>query len=129
MMSKFGGGTSGYFGKIRGRGAKITDNGESSGSVHFMELFESIINVVAQGSTRRGAFSPYLPIEHPDIEEFLQIGKEGHDIQDVNHAVTVTDSWMIQMIVGDRDKHAIWAKVFQSRVEIGNQYILFIDKV
>src|SRR5699024_2363364 len=78
MMSKFGGGTSGYFGKIRGRGAKITDNGESSGSVHFMELFESIINVVAQGSTRRGAFSPYLPIEHTDIEEFLQIGKEGH---------------------------------------------------
>src|SRR5690625_5728286 len=68
MMSKFGGGTSGYFGDLRHRGAPITDNGESSGAVHFMKLFESIIDVVSQGSTRRGRFSPYLPIDHPDIE-------------------------------------------------------------
>ena len=129
MMSKFGGGTSGYFGKIRGRGAKITDNGESSGSVHFMELFESIINVVAQGSTRRGAFSPYLPIEHPDIEEFLQIGKEGHPIQKLTHGVTVKDEWLKAMIDGDADKRALWAKVIQSREEIGYPYIFFYDNV
>lgn len=129
MMSKFGGGTSGYFGKIRGRGAKITDNGESSGSVHFMELFESIINVVAQGSTRRGAFSPYLPIEHSDIEEFLQIGKEGHPIQKLTHGVTVKDEWLKAMIDGDADKRALWAKVIQSREEIGYPYIFFYDNV
>src|SRR5699024_3588651 len=58
MMSKFGGGTSGYFGNLRERGAEITDNGTSSGAVHFMQLFESIIDTVSQGSTRRGAFSP-----------------------------------------------------------------------
>ena len=33
MMSKLGGGTSGYFGKIRHRGAAIKDNGEASGAV------------------------------------------------------------------------------------------------
>src|SRR5690625_4882534 len=49
MMSKFGGGTSGYFGNLRHRGAPITNNGESSGAVHFMKLFESIIDVVSQG--------------------------------------------------------------------------------
>ena len=60
MMSKFGGGTSGYFGALRPRGADITDNGVSSGSVHFMRLFEAGVNIVSQGATRRGHFSPYL---------------------------------------------------------------------
>ena len=129
MMSKYGGGTSGYFGDLRGRGAEITNNGTSSGSVHFMKLFEQVTDTVSQGSSRRGRFSPYLPIDHPDIEEFLEIGKEGNEIQNMNHAVTVTDSWMIQMIGGDRDKRAIWAKVLQSRVEMGYPYIFFTDTV
>lgn len=128
-MSKLGGGTSGYFGELRERGASIQDNGKSSGAVHFVKLFEQITDIISQGGVRRGRFSPYLPIDHPDIEEFLEIGKEGNDIQDVNHAVTVTDSWMIQMIGGDRDKRAIWAKVLQSRVEMGYPYIFFTDTV
>ena len=129
MMSKFGGGTSGYFGDLRHRGAPITDNGESSGAVHFMKLFEAIIDVVSQGSTRRGRFSPYLPIDHPDIEEFLKIGTEGDPIQELTHGVTVTDDWMNEMIAGDADKRAIWAKVIQRRVEIGYPYIFFTDTV
>lgn len=129
MMSKFGGGTSGYFGNLRHRGAPITDNGESSGSVHFMKLFESIIDVVSQGSTRRGRFSPYLPIDHQDIEEFLKIGTEGDPIQELTHGVTVTNEWMQAMIDGDSDKRAIWAKVIQRRVEIGYPYIFFKDTV
>ena len=58
MMSKLGGGTSGYFGNIRHRGAKVKDNGEASGSVHIMQLFETMVDVVSQGSVRRGRFSP-----------------------------------------------------------------------
>lgn len=129
MMSKFGGGTSGYFGDLRPRGAAITDNGVSSGSVHFMKLFETIIDVVSQGSTRRGRFAPYLPIEHPDIEEFLKIGTEGDPIQELTHGVTVTDAWMKEMIAGDAEKRALWAKVIQRRVEIGYPYIFFKDTV
>lgn len=129
MMSKFGGGTGAYFGDLRSRGEKITDNGVSSGAVHFMKLFESIIGVVSQGATRRGAFSPYLPIEHPDIEEFLEIGTEGNPIQTLTHGVTVTDKWMEDMIVGDAKKRKIWAKVIQSRVEMGYPYIFFTDNV
>lgn len=53
MQTKIGGGTSGYFGELRGRGASITDNGKSSGAVSFMELFNTSMNVVSQGSTRR----------------------------------------------------------------------------
>jgi ribonucleoside-diphosphate reductase alpha chain len=127
MMSKLGGGTSGYFGKIRGRGAAIKNNGEASGAVHIMRLFESMVDVVSQGSVRRGRFSPYLPIDHPDIMEFLEIGTEGNPIQELTHGVTVTDDWMQEMIDGDTEKRTVWAKVLQSRGEMGYPYIFFTD--
>lgn len=127
MMSKFGGGCSGYFGALRERGASISDNGHSSGSVHFMQLFETLVDVVSQGSVRRGHFSPYLPVEHPDIMEFLDIGTEGNPIQKLTHAVTVGDEWMESMVGGDAEKRAIWARIIQRRGEMGYPYILFKD--
>src|SRR5690625_4549346 len=129
MMSKFGGGTSGYFGKLRERGAEITNNGKWSGAVDFMKLFDGTTGVVSQGSTRRGAFSPYLPIDHPDIDEFLKIGSEGDPIQNLTHGVTVSDEWLQSMVDGDKEKRETWAKVIQSRVEIGYPYIFFTDTV
>ena len=127
MMSKLGGGTSGYFGKIRHRGAAIKNNGEASGAVHIMRLFESMVDVVSQGSVRRGRFSPYLPIDHEDIMEFLEIGTEGNPIQELTHGVTVTNKWMQEMIDGDVEKRTVWAKVLQSRGEMGYPYIFFTD--
>ena len=127
MMSKLGGGTSGYFGKIRHRGAPIKNNGEASGAVHIMRLFESMVDVVSQGSVRRGRFSPYLPIDHPDIKEFLEIGTEGNPIQELTHGVTVTNEWMQEMIEGDTEKRTTWARVLQSRGEMGYPYVFFTD--
>ncbi|MFT5737853.1 MAG: ribonucleoside-diphosphate reductase alpha chain, partial [Maribacter sp.] len=127
MMSKLGGGTSGYFGKIRHRGADVKNNGQASGAVHIMQLFESMVDVVSQGSVRRGRFSPYLPVEHEDIMEFLEIGTEGNPIQELTHGVTVTNEWMQEMVDGDAKKRAIWAKVLQRRGEMGYPYIFFKD--
>ncbi len=127
MMSKLGGGTSGYFGKIRHRGAPVKNNGYASGAVHIMQLFDKMVDVVSQGSVRRGRFSPYLPIEHSDIHEFLEIGTEGNSIQQLTHGVTVGDQWMQEMIDGDTDKREIWAKVLQRRGEMGYPYIFFRD--
>jgi len=127
MMSKYGGGTSGYFGALRARGESITNNGSSSGPVHFMQLFESLLNVVSQGATRRGTFAAYLPVEHPDIMEFLDIGTEGNPIQKINHAVTVGDEWLQDMVDGDEEKRQIWAKVIQRRGEMGYPYIMYRD--
>ena len=127
MMSKLGGGTSGYFGKIRHRGAAVKNNGEASGAVHIMQLFESMVDVVSQGSVRRGRFSPYLPVSHPDIKEFLEIGTEGNPIQGLTHGVTVDNKWMEEMIEGDTEKRSIWAKVLQRRGEMGYPYIFFND--
>ena len=127
MMSKLGGGTSGYFGHLRPRGASVKNNGEASGSVHIMQLFETMVDVVSQGSVRRGRFSPYLPIDHKDISEFLDIGTEGNPIQELTHGVSVTDKWLKEMIEGDREKRSVWAKVLQRRGEIGYPYIFFKD--
>ena len=129
MQTKIGGGTSGYFGELRERGATITDNGKSSGAVSFMELFNSAMNVVSQGSTRRGAFAAYLDIDHPDIEEFLKIKSIGSSIQNLFYGVCVPDYWMQEMIDGDADKRQIWAKVLESRQEKGLPYIFFSDNV
>lgn len=127
MMSKLGGGTSGYFGKIRHRGAPVKNNGQASGAVHIMQLFESMVDVVSQGSVRRGRFSPYLPIDHPDVAEFLEIGTEGNPIQQLTHGVTVSSSWMQEMIDGDTEKRTLWARVLQRRGEMGYPYIFFSD--
>lgn len=127
MMSKLGGGTSGFFGDLRERGAKISVGGESSGPVHFMELFDTVADVVSQGSARRGSFAAYLPIEHPDIEEFLQIRSEGHSIQNMSIGITISDEWMQNMVDGDKEKRKIWGKVIQKRFETGYPYIMFSD--
>jgi ribonucleoside-diphosphate reductase alpha chain len=129
MMTKHGGGTSAYFGNLRPRGATIKQNGESSGSVHFMQAFDNLINVVSQGKTRRGNFAAYLPIDHADIMEFLQIRTEGAPIQDLLYGVTVPDYWLEEMIAGDAEKRKVWARVLEQRASIGMPYIVFIDNV
>jgi ribonucleoside-diphosphate reductase alpha chain len=127
IMTKTGGGTSAYFGKLRGRGAPISSGGESTGSVHFMELFDKLMNVVSQGNVRRGSFAAYLPIDHPDIEEFLQIKDTGNPIQDMSIGVCVSDEWMKKMIEGDKDARKIWGLVIKKRFESGYPYIFFSD--
>ena len=129
MQTKIGGGTSGCFSELRGRGAAITDNGKSSGAVSFMKLYDSAMDVVSQGATRRGAFAAYLDIDHPDIEEFLQIKDIGSPIQNLFTGVCVPDYWMQDMIDGDSDKRKIWARVLESRQQKGLPYIFFTDNV
>jgi ribonucleoside-diphosphate reductase alpha chain len=127
MQTKHGSGTSAYFGDLRGRGEKINSGGESSGAVHFMELFDKVAAVVSQGNVRRGSFAAYLPIEHSDIKEFLRIRSEGNAIQEMSFGVTVGDDWMKSMIAGDPDKRQIWASLIKKRFETGYPYLFFKD--
>jgi ribonucleoside-diphosphate reductase alpha chain len=127
MMTKHGGGTSAHFGELRNRGSEITNNGHSDGPVHFMRLYEGLINVISQGKTRRGNFAAYLPVDHKDIVEFLTLRTEGSPIQDLSFGVTVPDYWMQEMVDGDPEKRKIWAKILESRSNTGFPYIVFID--
>ena len=129
MLTKYGAGTSGYFGELRARGTPISVGGSSSGPVHFMEMFDSVTRVVSQSNVRRGSFAAYLPIDHADIEEFLGIREEGHAIQDLSIGVCVSNKFMKKMIDGDKDARSIWAKVLKKRFESGYPYIFFSDNV
>jgi len=129
MQTKIGGGTSGYFGELRERGSAVTDNGKSSGAVSFMKLFDTAMDTISQGGVRRGAFAAYLDIDHPDIAEFLKIKSIGSPIQNLFYAVCVSDFWMQDMIDGDAEKRATWAKVIESRQQKGLPYIFFSDNV
>jgi len=126
-MTKHGGGTSGYFGELRPRGATISSGGKSDGVVNFMRLFDTAMITCKQASIRRGVMGCYLPIDHGDIDEFLKIKQEGSPIQDLFTGVCVTDEWMKGMIDGDKRKRDVWAKVLKSRSEVGMPYIFFTD--
>lgn len=129
IMSKMGGGTSGYFGDLRPRGAEISVGGQSSGPIHFMELFDKVADVVSQGSARRGSFAAYMPVNHPDIEEFLQIREDGNPIQNMSIGVTISDEWMKSLLDGDKEKRKIWGKIIKKRFETGYPYIMYSDTV
>jgi ribonucleoside-diphosphate reductase alpha chain len=127
MMSKYGGGTSAYLGNIRHRGSEISTGGKADGPVHYARLYDTTVDVSKQSEARRGACAVYLPIEHGDILEFLDIGTEGNPIQNLQFGITITDKWMEEMKAGDSDKRKIWAKVIQRRSEFGFPYIMFKD--
>mgnify|MGYP001424117634 FL=1 len=127
MMSKYGGGTSVFLGNIRPRGSEISTGGLADGPVHYAKIYDTVVDVCKQSEARRGACAAYLPIEHPDAADFLDIGTEGNPIQNLQYGITVTDKWLNEMKEGDLDKRALWAKVIQRRNEFGFPYIMFKD--
>jgi len=127
LMSKYGGGTSVYLGNIRPRGAVISTGGHADGPIHYAKLYDTTVDVCKQSEARRGACAVWLPLEHADALEFLDIGTEGNPIQNLQYGVTVTDKWLEEMKAGDGDKRKIWAKVIQRRNEFGFPYIMFKD--
>lgn len=127
MMSKYGGGTSAYLGNIRARGTKISTGGSADGPVHYARMYDTTVDVCKQSEARRGACAVWLPVEHEDILEFLEIGNEGNPIQNLQYGITVTDQWIEDMKNGDNDKRTIWAKIIQRRSELGFPYIMFKD--
>ena len=127
IMTKCGGGTSGYFGDLRERGAEISSGGKSNGPVHFLEIFETVANVVSQSNVRRGSFAAYMPVDHPDILEFLEIRGDGHSIQNLSIGVCIGDDWMKEMLAGDKEKRKVWGAIIKKRFESGYPYVFFSD--
>ena len=129
MQTKMGAGTSAYLGSLRSRGSAINTGGTADGPVHFANLLETTVDIIAQGNVRRGSCAVYLDIESPDILEFLDTREEGSTIQNLSLGVTISDEWMQSMIDGDADKRTIWARVLRKRRESGYPYLFFKDTV
>src|SRR5271170_654315 len=133
ILSKNGAGVGIYFGDIRGRGASIKGNGASEGVVPWAKVFDTTTVSVSQGSTRRGASAIYLPIEHIDIDEFINIRRPTGDVNrrclNINHGICVSDAWIESMLAGDEKKRKLWEEILKARVETGEPYLFFTDNV
>lgn len=133
MLSKYGGGIGGYWGDIRPRGSKITGNGETDGIIPFLKILDSTTVGVSQGGVRRGATAAYLPVEHGDFREFLNMRRPQGDINrqclNLHHGVTVSDEFMEKVVSGDQESRELWGRILRTRIETGEPYIMFRDTI
>jgi ribonucleoside-diphosphate reductase alpha chain len=133
ILSKNGAGVGIYLGDVRGRGASIKGNGKSEGIIPWAKVYDTTTLSVSQGSTRRGASAIYLPIEHLDIEEFINLRRPIGDVNrrclNINHGISISNDWMISMLGGDKKKRLLWQEILKARVETGEPYLFFSDHV
>lgn len=135
MLSKHGGGVGVGFSRVRPRGAPIQNgnNGSSDGVIGFMKMYDSTINAMSQGSTRRGAGSMNLDIEHGDWHEFIRMRRPEGDVNrqcgNLHHCTFIKDKWMEEMLDGDHEKRAKWVELMKTRMELGESYIAYHDNI
>ena len=149
-LSSIGGGVGGYWGDVRPIGSPISRGGESSGIIPFMNVVDKLIMAFSQGATRRGSYAAYLPISHPEIEEFLSIRDlQGDKHRRVNRksfhtAVIIDDDFMeavfkekeyglidpnTNKIVRYIDAVSLWRQLLTKRHETGEPFIMFQGNV
>jgi len=132
-LSSQGGGVGIGVSRIRGRGKAIRDNGVSEGVVPWCKIYDSTILATNQGSVRRGASSVNLNINHPDIEEFLQIRRPKGDVNrqclNLHQCVVIDDEFMNKLEDKDPKSLKIWGEILKTRLETGEPYIMFEDNV
>lgn len=132
-LSSQGGGVGIGVSRIRGRGKPIRDNGVSEGVVPWCKIYDSTILATNQGSVRRGAASVNLDINHPDIEEFLQIRRPKGDVNrqclNLHQCVVVDDVFMTKLENKDEKALKLWGEILKTRLETGEPYIMFEDNM
>lgn len=90
----YGGGVGIDLGKLAPRGAKVNNAAkESSGAVSFMDLYSLVTGLISQ-SKRRGALMLSMPVDHPDIEEFIDVKNNLDKVNFANISVRITDAFM-----------------------------------
>ena len=127
MLAKYGAGTAYNFSNIRPIGENIATGGVSEGVIPWIGLYAKAIDKISQGATRRGFLTAYLDVNHKEINDFLDIGTEGHSIQNITTGVTIPEGWIDSLKNGDIEKRKIWAKIAKRRSEFGFPYIIYLD--
>jgi ribonucleoside-diphosphate reductase alpha chain len=144
-----GGGIGSYWGNVRSINEKVRGNGKTSGIVPFIKVQDSMTLAISQGSLRRGSAAVYLPMDHPEIEEFIDLrrptgGDANRKALNIHHGVVISDAFMDAVfndkawnLVSPKDKvvmHTVkardlWVKLLTTRIETGEPYMLFVDTV
>ncbi len=148
-LASKGGGIGSYWGNLRSIGETVRGNGKTSGIVPFIKVMDSQTLAISQGSLRRGSAAVYLPIHHPEIEEFIDIrrptgGDPNRRSLNLHHGIAITDEFM-KAVERDGDfelrsphngqavevvkARSLWIKLLVARVETGEPYLLFINHV
>lgn len=144
-----GGGIGSYWGNLRSIGERVGANGKTSGIIPFIRVMDSLTLAISQGSLRRGSAAIYLPIDHPEIEEFIELrrptgGDPNRKALNLHHGILITDEFM-RLVEADgelplrspKDRHVVrkisarglWIRLLTCRVETGEPYFIFIDHV
>ena len=148
-LASKGGGIGSYWGNLRSIGEKVGQNGKTSGVIPFIRVMDSLTLAISQGSLRRGSAAVYLPIAHPEIEEFVEIrrptgGDPNRKALNLHHGILVSDDFMRaveqdlpwglrspkdNVIVRNIQARALWIRILTARVETGEPYLVFSDHV
>jgi len=147
-LASKGGGIGTYWGSVRGIGEPVGLNGKTSGIIPFVRVMDSLTLAISQGSLRRGSAACYLDVDHPEIEEFLEIRKPSGDFNrkalNLHHGVLVTDAFMEAVRDGSPfdlkspkdgsvratiDARSLFQRLVETRLATGEPYIIFIDQV
>ena len=148
-LASSGGGIGSYWGNLRSIGEKVGVSGKTSGVIPFIRVMDSLTLAISQGSLRRGSAAVYLPISHPEIEEFIEIrrptgGDPNRKTPNLHHGVLVPDAFMRAVendeewaLLSPKDQapirkisaRALWIRLLTARVEVGEPYIVFSDQV
>ncbi len=148
-LASRGGGIGSYWGNVRSINENIKGKGYSSGIIPFIKVVDSMTLAISQGSIRRGSAAIYLPIDHPEIEEFIDIrrptgGDSNRRALNIHHGVAITDAFMqavetnqtwnlispsSKKVINTVKARDLWVRLLTTRIETGEPYILFIDTV
>lgn len=90
-----GGGTGMTYEFLRPAGSTVSSTrGVASGPVSFMNIVNTMTEVVKQGGVRRGANMGMMRVTHPDVLRFIHAKNDQHSLTNFNISVNVTDTFM-----------------------------------
>lgn len=103
----YGGGVGIDISKLRPAGAFVNNSAKSTtGAVSFMKTFDVVTGTICQNG-RRGALMISIDINHPDVEEFINIKANTDQITNANISVRVNDEFM-KAVKNDEDYYLRW---------------------
>lgn len=127
ILTKYGFGTSAYFGDIRPRGALISTGGVASGAVEVWTGFIDDMAKVKQGSVRRGSFAAYFPITSKDFDEAADFTMNHTD--DANIGWCVSNRYIQSLDAGNKESIRRFQKTQKLKLVMGKGYYSFPDKI
>ena len=144
-----GGGIGSYWGNLRSIGEKVGAVGKTSGVIPFIRVMDSLTLAISQGSLRRGSAAVYLPVSHPEIEEFIEMrrptgGDPNRKALNLHHGIQIPDEFMRAVeldqpwalrspkdgsVVRSISARSLWIRILTTRIESGEPYLIFSDHV